>query len=116
MSARSQRARQDATAKPEGCRVPLVISSQAEFNPDRTGCERVACFQQDHPAPKQLSGIYKDCTFFLDGSGLNVLERAETAETEAKTGEIVGLASLEPHMLAGLRPHEPQPNWRPGSA
>jgi hypothetical protein len=63
----------------------------------------------DHPALKQLSGIYGDHTFFLDGSGLNVLEPAETSATEAQTGEIVSLASWSDATLTSLRPHEPEP-------
>lgn len=63
----------------------------------------------DHPALKQLSGIYGDHTFFLDGSGLNVLEPAAAAETEARTGEIVNLASWSDATLTSLRPHEPEP-------
>ncbi len=63
----------------------------------------------DHPALKQLSGIFGDHTFFLDSSGLNVLEPAGTAETEARTGEIVSLASWSDATLTSLRPHEPEP-------
>lgn len=63
----------------------------------------------DHPALKQLSGIFGDHTFFLDGSGLNVLEPAETAETDARTGEIVSLASWSDATLTSLTPHEPEP-------
>jgi hypothetical protein len=61
---------------------------------------------EDHPALKQLSGIYGDHTFFLDGSGLNVLE---PAETEAEAGEVVSLASWSDATLTSLRPHEPEP-------
>jgi len=60
----------------------------------------------NHPALKQLSGIYGDHTFFLDGSGLNVLE---PAEAEAQTGEIVSLASWSDATLTTLKPHEPEP-------
>jgi len=63
----------------------------------------------DHPAQKQLSGIYGDHTFFLDSSGLNVLEPAETAATQAPTGEIVSLASWSDATLTSLKPHEPEP-------
>jgi hypothetical protein len=63
----------------------------------------------DHPALKQLSSIYGDHTFFLDGSGLNVLEPADTAETDAQTGEIVSLANWSDTTLTSLRPHEPEP-------
>ena len=64
---------------------------------------------EDHPALRQLSGIFGDHTFFLDGSGLNVLEPAETAETEAKTGQVVSLASWSDETLTSLKPHEPEP-------
>jgi hypothetical protein len=63
----------------------------------------------NHPALTQLSGIFGDHTFFLDSSGLNVLEPAETAETEAQTGQIVSLASWSDETLTSLKPHEPEP-------
>ena len=63
----------------------------------------------DHPTLKRLSSIYGDHTFFLDGSGLNVLEPADTAETDAQTGEIVSLANWSDETLTSLRPHEPEP-------
>src|SRR6267142_6404260 len=44
---------------------------------------------EDHPALKELNGIYGDHTFLLDSSGLNVLEPAETPEEEGRSGEIV---------------------------
>jgi hypothetical protein len=64
---------------------------------------------ENHPALRQSSGIYGNHTFFLDGSGLNVLEPAETAEAEAQTGEIVSLASWSDATLTSLKPHEPEP-------
>jgi len=36
-------------------------------------------------------------------------EPAETAETEAQTGEIVSLANSSDETLTSLRPHEPEP-------
>jgi hypothetical protein len=63
----------------------------------------------NHPALRQLSGIFGDHTFFLDSSGLNVLEPAETAATEARAGEIVSLASWSDETLTSLKPHEPEP-------
>ena len=63
----------------------------------------------DHPALKRLSSIYGDHTFLLDASGLNVLEPADTAETDAQTGEIVNLATWSDATLTSLRPHEPEP-------
>jgi hypothetical protein len=63
----------------------------------------------DHPAVKQLSGMFGDHTFFLDNSGLNVLEPASKPETETPTGEIVNLANWSDATLTSLRPHEPEP-------
>jgi len=63
----------------------------------------------DHPALKRLSSIYGDHTFLLDASGLNVLEPADTVETDAQTGEIVNLANWSDATLTSLRPHEPEP-------
>jgi hypothetical protein len=63
---------------------------------------------EDHPARSELSGIFGDHTFFLDGRGLNVLEPADTTET-AQTGEIVSLANWSDETLTSLKPHEPEP-------
>lgn len=62
-----------------------------------------------HPAVPQLNDLFGDHTFFLDGGGLNVLEPAETPDTEVQTGEIVSLASWSDASLTSLRPHEPEP-------
>jgi hypothetical protein len=63
----------------------------------------------DHPAVTQLSSLFGDHTFFLDGAGLKVLEPNETPEAaEAKTGEVVSLADWSDASLTSLRPHEPQ--------
>src|SRR6266478_3452659 len=62
-----------------------------------------------HPAVPQLNNLFGDHTFFLDGSGLNVLEPAETPKMEGQTGEIVSLASWSDATLTSLRPHEPEP-------
>jgi hypothetical protein len=63
----------------------------------------------DHPALQQLSGMFGDHTFFLDNSGLNVLEPAGPPETDTPTGEIVNLANWSDATLTSLRPHEPEP-------
>ena len=63
----------------------------------------------DHPAAAELHDIFGDHTFFLDNSGLNVLEPAKTSEREARTGEIVSLAYWSDDTLTSLKPHEPEP-------
>lgn len=63
----------------------------------------------NHPVIPQLHRIFGDHTFFLDDSGLNVLEPAETSEREIPAGEVVNLASWSDGPLTSLRPHEPEP-------
>ena len=62
----------------------------------------------DHPAVTQLNNLFGDHTFFLDGSGLKVLEPAESPEMEAQTGEVVSLADWSDATLTSLKPHEPE--------
>src|SRR6266403_285705 len=47
----------------------------------------------NHPAVRKLNDLFGDHTFFLDGSGLNVLEPTEMPEKEVQAGEIVSRAS-----------------------
>ena len=47
----------------------------------------------NHPVVPQLHSIFGDHTFFLNGSGLSVLEPAETPEREVPAGEVASLAS-----------------------
>jgi hypothetical protein len=62
----------------------------------------------DHPAASQLSNIYGDHTFFLDGGGLKVLEPVGAPAMEAQTGEVVSLADWSDATLTSLQPHEPE--------
>jgi hypothetical protein len=64
---------------------------------------------ENHPVVPQLHTIFGDHTFFLDDSGLNVLEPAEAPEMKAQAGEVVNLASWSDGTLTSLRPHEPEP-------
>ena len=63
----------------------------------------------DHPAVTRLCSIFGDHTFFLDSSGLKVLEPAEAPGTEAQAGEVVSLADWSDATLSSLMPHEPEP-------
>jgi hypothetical protein len=62
----------------------------------------------NHPVVPQLHSIFGDHTFFLNRSGLSVLEPAETPEREVPAGEVVSLASWSDGTLSSLRPHEPE--------
>lgn len=62
----------------------------------------------DHPAVSQLNSLFGDHTFFLDDSGLNVLEPVDAPEMDVGAGEVISLASWSDATLTSLRPHEPE--------
>ncbi|MEH2513347.1 hypothetical protein V1291_004701 [Nitrobacteraceae bacterium AZCC 1564] len=63
----------------------------------------------NHPAVPQLNNLFGDHTFFLDNSGLNVLEPAGASESGAEAGELVSLAYWSDETKTSLRAHEPEP-------
>jgi hypothetical protein len=64
---------------------------------------------EDHPAVAQLNSIFGEHTFFVDQSGLKVLEPAETPDMQGRTGEVISLADWSDQALTSLTPHDPQP-------
>jgi hypothetical protein len=62
----------------------------------------------DHPAVAQLTDVFGDHTFFLDGGGLKVLEPAET-HSDVQSGNVVSLADWTDSTLTALSPHTPEP-------
>ena len=62
----------------------------------------------NHPALSQLNRLFGDHTFFLDSHGLNIVEPAEPAESGARTGKVVNLASWNDSNPPSLEPHEPE--------
>jgi hypothetical protein len=66
----------------------------------------------DHPAVPQLNELFGDHTFFIDNTGLNVVEpidAPEAAEAESPTAKIVNLAYWSDENLTRLTPHAPEP-------
>ena len=62
----------------------------------------------NHPAVTQLSNLFGDHTFFLDDSGLKVLEPTEAPDLESHAGQVVSLADWSDASLTSLKPHEPE--------
>lgn len=58
-----------------------------------------------HPAMAQLTEVFGDHTFFLDDTGLVILEPATDGGDES--GQVVKLASWNPDHTS-LKPHEPE--------
>jgi hypothetical protein len=63
---------------------------------------------ESHPAAAQLSKRFGDHTFFLDESGLNIIEPAEAEEPGRTTGVVVNLASWSDTERSALEPHTPE--------
>jgi hypothetical protein len=63
---------------------------------------------EDHPAVSQLTDVFGDHTFFLDDSGLKVLEPAEMSQTEVESSEVLSLADWTDATLTSLKPHAPE--------
>ena len=63
----------------------------------------------NHPAKAQLTDLFGDHTFFLDQSGLKVLEPAETSASDVQSSQVVSLADWSDATLTSLKPHAPEP-------
>jgi hypothetical protein len=63
---------------------------------------------ESHPSVPQLSQRFGDHTFFLDGSGLNIVEPTETDEPNQTTGVVVNIASWADAERSALEPHTPE--------
>jgi hypothetical protein len=61
----------------------------------------------DHPVAAQLNDMFGDHTFFLDSSGLNVVEPTDATE-DGETGKVVNLANWADESLTRLAPHPPE--------
>ena len=63
----------------------------------------------NHPAAAQLTSLYGDHTFFLDGSGLHIVEPAVPVEEEVSgAGQVVKVASWQDENCTRLTPHKPE--------
>jgi hypothetical protein len=59
---------------------------------------------ENHPAMPQLTEVFGEHTFFLDDTGLVILEPRDGRD---ETGQVVKLASWNPDHTS-LKPHEPE--------
>lgn len=63
----------------------------------------------DHPAVGKLSELFGDHTFFVDESGLKVLESTGSTEAETQAGSVVSLADWSDATSSTLKAHQPTP-------
>ncbi len=64
---------------------------------------------ENHPVVPQLNSLFGDHTFFLNGSGLNIVEPAQNADDGAQKGQVVKIAGWQDADRTSLVPHEPEP-------
>ena len=62
---------------------------------------------ETHPALMQLTDVFGEHTFFLDESGLKVLEPCDVPQMDGQSGEVVSLADWADATLTSLSPHPP---------
>jgi hypothetical protein len=79
----------------------LVEQTLSQFN--------AQVLPDDHPAVPDLSRIFGEHTFFLDNSGLNIVEPTGGADEGEIAARVVKVASWSDANKTGLKPHEPEP-------
>jgi hypothetical protein len=83
-----------------------LTSAQVKQTVNQLGAQ---VLPDEHPAMPQLSSLFGEHTFFVDESGLKVLEPAQPAGAERQSGEVVSLADWSDSDLTRLTAHEPEP-------
>ena len=81
-------------------------STQIERTLDQINAEAIPA---DHPLIPQLTQLFGDHTYFLDSSGLNIVEPAEPNAKGDQQGVVVNLAEWTGSQTAQLKPHAPEP-------
>jgi hypothetical protein len=81
-----------------------LSAKQIARTADEIGAQAVP---EDHPVVMQLTRLYGDHTFFLDGNGLEIVEATPDAAADAEAC-VVKLASWTDNDRTRLTPHEPQ--------
>lgn len=81
-----------------------LSANQITHTADEIGAQPVP---EDHPIVMQLTRIYGDHTFFLDGEGLEIIE-ATRPDGVDNAACVVKLASWTDDDRTRLAPHEPQ--------
>jgi hypothetical protein len=96
--ASNRKPKKECAMKLSSARVERTLSQfEAQAIPD------------NHPVVPQLNRLFGDHTFFLDSSGLSIVEPAAPNATGGQAGKIVKLASWSEGNPTSLEPHDPEP-------
>lgn len=79
----------------------LVEQTLTQFN--------AQAIPEDHPAAEELSRLFGEHTFFLNGSGLNIVEPTGASQAGSLAARVVKIASWQDATRTGLTRHEPEP-------
>lgn len=63
----------------------------------------------NHPVVPQLKDVFGDHTYFINGSGLHVVEPVEPSEPQPDSGKVIRIATWTDANRSSLAPHEPEP-------
>jgi hypothetical protein len=63
----------------------------------------------NHPSVAELNRVFGDHTFFLDESGLHIVEPTVAEVDGVETGQLIKLASWDDANRTRLAAHEPEP-------
>jgi len=64
---------------------------------------------ENHPAIPELNKVFGEHTFFVDGSGLHIVQPTIRADTGEEAAQVVKVASWQDAGRTSLKPHGPEP-------
>jgi hypothetical protein len=70
---------------------------------------RAQVLAEDHPAVARFCELFGHHTFFLDTSGLHVLELLQVPGMESQDGELIRIADWSDAQFTELTSHQPEP-------
>jgi hypothetical protein len=82
-----------------------LSSAQIEQALDRFEAEVVP---ENNPVIQQLTRLFGEHTYFLDQTGLNIVEPAGAEQQDGRMGVVVNIADWTGEGSPSLVPHEPQ--------
>jgi hypothetical protein len=82
-----------------------LTSAQVERTLNQFQAEAIP---DDHPVIPQLNNLFGEHTFFIDGSGLNIVEPADAGRAEPQAAKVVNLATWSDDNPTRLQQHEPE--------
>jgi hypothetical protein len=91
--------------EPKECAMKLT-STQLERTLSQFKAEAIP---EDHPVVPQLNRLFGEHTFFLDSSGLSIVEPAEARRPGTQSAKVVNIANWSDDDRTQLKAHEPEP-------